>query len=255
MGPLVTTGVHGMWWCVRGIALSALVFGACTFDPSGLPGNSGGEGGGPDAGPGATGTDAARQTPDARRPGPDARPASTPDAIPPANTWVNLLRNSGFESAGMYWVESNSSGYQIIADDETYGPARTGAWAAWFGGIDDEHANLGQEIYVPDGATGLRVRGWIYISAEINGDSDKLELRLEPSGVSSNASVDSLVSFLGSDAGATNVSGWIAFEANASDIQAGESLRFVVKSDTNGYDSTLFVVDDLVLEALAPAGS
>ncbi len=228
---------------------------ACAFDTSGLPNGAGADGGtGAQADAAATTSpDAAGRLADARTfPSPDARTTTPPDASMPGGTWQNILRNSGFESVTQFWSEQNNFGYQIIADEATYGPARTGNWAAWFGGIENEHATLGQDLMMPFDATAVRVRGWIYISTENTGDADKLELRLEPAGFSPNVDTVPLISFRGTDAGSSGATGWIWFEAGSSNAQPGERLRLVLESNTNNMENALFVVDDLELQALVP---
>jgi serine protease len=67
--------------------------------------------------------------------------------VPPAAPLVN----GDFEQGAVAWSEYSSRGFPIIThlDDEEDMLTHGGVWAAWLGGLDNESAELTQEVTVP----------------------------------------------------------------------------------------------------------
>jgi hypothetical protein len=80
---------------------------------------------------------------------PGSGPTPTPTPTPTPDPSFNQVANGDFEAgADGAWSESSSNGYGLILDktDLLGLPPRSGIWAVWLGGIDDEVSTLSQPV-------------------------------------------------------------------------------------------------------------
>jgi hypothetical protein len=88
------------------------------------------------------------------------------------------LVNGNFESGRSGWTESSTHNYPLIVTQFAGDiQARSGQWAAWLGGDDNETSVLSQQVTVPGGAAAYLVY-WHWIASEDLCGYDKLEVRV-----------------------------------------------------------------------------
>jgi hypothetical protein len=169
----------------------------------------------------------------------DAMPAPV-DATPCTRVWTPLLANGDFDLGRVDWTEVPAA--SVLSSSPPLTP-HSGAWVAWFDGVNNDDEFLAQDVAVPPTATALRLRGYrCFVTTEVTTTVpyDKLEIT---------AGADTLHVFSNLDG--ASVCSWSAFSIDAPQAHAGESLAFVVHGTTDGGKPTSFYLDSLVLEALA----
>jgi hypothetical protein len=84
---------------------------------------------------------------------------------------TDAMLNGDFESGLTAWQEESLLGWPLICDYNTCGAyARTGAFEAWLGGLDDEVSTITQRLTVPAGA-GAMLSYWYYVASSEGGCS------------------------------------------------------------------------------------
>ncbi|MBN1583155.1 MAG: S8 family serine peptidase [Anaerolineae bacterium] len=77
---------------------------------------------------------------------------------------IQDLLNGDFEEGPAHWTEYSSNGYDVILHEselpDVLSP-RSGEWAVWLGGVDDEISFIQQQMRVPYGAPYLTYWHWI----------------------------------------------------------------------------------------------
>jgi hypothetical protein len=78
---------------------------------------------------------------------------------------TNVIGDGGFEMGrpNPHWSESSSRGYAVISNNSS--SARTGAWFAWLGGVDNENSQAWQSPSIAASATSATLSYWYRISS------------------------------------------------------------------------------------------
>lgn len=80
---------------------------------------------------------------------PGATPTPTPTPSPTPTSGIPTVLNGNFESGrDGSWMESSSNGYDLVTNALPQ-PPRSGSWAAWLGGDDNETSQLSQTFTLP----------------------------------------------------------------------------------------------------------
>ncbi|NLE44228.1 MAG: hypothetical protein GX620_05870 [Chloroflexi bacterium] len=150
--------------------------------------------------------------------------------------------NGSFESGAAHWTQYSSHGWALIMNSGFPGSVapRTGSWAAWLGGDDDEIAYVRQQVSVPPGAPYLTYWYWIASSDSCGYDFG---------GVLVN---DATVVDVYELCSATNTGGWVKRTVDLSGY-AGQSISFQIRVETNGSLNSNLFVDDVSFQASAAA--
>lgn len=173
-------------------------------------------------------------------PDPDPLPDPDPDCT---DTPVALLTNGDFEAGPSAWLKSTD--YElVVSNDELPVAARSGAYAAWLGGLADGGTQvLAQPIAIPTGATALSVTGHIRIATEDpDPDADLFRVFLisadfEP--------LEQLARLSNSDANAD----YAPLALAATNPYPGQTVYLHLQADLDYAANTNFFVDDLAVTA------
>lgn len=160
-----------------------------------------------------------------------------------------LLRNGGFESGQVDWVEIGVDILTNRSDPYLAVAPYSGDWLAWLGGRQNAADTVYQTFSVPTGLGSARLRYSTYMStAETGGVYDRMYVRLRSSGGGLVQELDYL------DNTFTLPNRWVAREISIPAISAyqGQSLRVSFEATTDASLTTSFYIDQVSLEALAP---
>jgi hypothetical protein len=204
----------------------------------------------PDAGTAdAAVADATPRVPDAGIPDvADATPRA-PDAMPPppdaacTDTVVQLLSNPDYDLGLRGWVEV--SAFRIITEAAALPTSpHSGDYAVWLGGALSSVDALYQEIVVPPGAEGLRLRGFrLTATAETSRTTNFDTLRVAITDTAGRP-LETLLLWGNLDANAD----WELFRADAVGSYANQRIRLHLESRTDSSNNTNFFIDTLALE-------
>jgi hypothetical protein len=161
---------------------------------------------------------------------------------PPAVAVVN----GDFESGPTGWQEYSTHGWDLIVTSFPSGVSpRSGSWAVWLGGDDDEISYIRQQVTVPSSAPYLTYWHWI--------QSDDL-CGYDFGGVMIN---DSTVVDVYNLCSSANTGGWVKHSVNLG-AYAGQTVWLQIRSETDGSLNSNLFVDDVTFQssaALARAGA
>jgi hypothetical protein len=202
----------------------------------------------PDAAIDAAAIDARPDAPPIDAPPIDAPPIDAPtdapiDAPMCTPTWHDLLGNGGFDTGIVPWTQTSM--IILPAANLPFAP-HAGTHAARFGGSHNANDVLVQNVTIPAGATGLRVRGYqCFVTEDPISDADSFEVTLEtPAG----NVLDTLLSITNSDT--APICFWQSFTWVASSPHAGQAIVLRLRGRTNLAFLTRFIVDTMALEWL-----
>lgn len=154
---------------------------------------------------------------------------------PPSNPFVNwnfeLGRNVG-------WAEGSSHGYEIVGTSFPGSVTpRSGGWAAWLGGDNNEISLIQQQVTVPAGAPYLTYYHWI-ASADACG--------YDFGGVLVNGAVVDVYTLCTS----TSTGGWVKHVVNLGSY-ANQSVMVQIRSENDSSLNSNLFVDDVSFESSA----
>jgi len=172
--------------------------------------------------------------------------ATEMNQTPPAN----VLNNPGFEEGKANWTEYSSPPYDIIAQDPSLAFCYSN-WYAGLGGYNNVEQYVYQDVSIPSNATQAYLRfAYFIFTTEVDGviyDTMKVEIRRP----SDNALLTTLVTLSNLDDTAFNY-----YFSDKYDLSSykGQTIRLQIYANTDPYLETFFIVDDIVLAVLVPAG-
>jgi hypothetical protein len=158
-------------------------------------------------------------------------------------TWNNLLVNGGFDNGVAPWTQTST----IIRDagGMPFAP-HNGMFAALFGASNNANDVLVQNIAVPAGATGLRVRAFTcFVTEDPIEDTDTFKITLETAG---GAVLDTLLDITNSDT--APICFWQSATWTAATPHAGQSIVLRMRGTTNFVFLTRFAIDSMAMEWL-----
>lgn len=168
----------------------------------------------------------------------------TNDDAPPSS-----IINGNFEQGATGWSQFSTHGWPVIIEDleDNSFPGnvapRSGTWAVWLGGANDDLSYIGQQIIVPAGAPYLTYYHWI--ASEDACGFDVAEVIINDTDVANEYDLC---------ANQTTV-GWVKHTVNLSDwVNQSVSVKIAVVTDSS-LNSNLFVDDVFfAVSADVPAG-
>lgn len=172
--------------------------------------------------------------------------ATEMNQTPPAN----VLNNPGFEEGRANWTEYSSPPYDIIAQDPSLAFCYSN-WYAGLGGYNNVKQYVYQDVSIPSNATQAYLRfAYFIFTTEGDGviyDTMKVEIRRP----SDNALLTTLVTLSNLDDTA-----FYYYFSDKYDLSSytGQTIRLQIYADTDPSLETFFIVDDIVLAVLVPAG-
>lgn len=147
----------------------------------------------------------------------------------------NPIANPGFEEGpGIRWTEESSGGFDLILNAAGLVPIvpRSGAWAAWLGGADDEVSSVRQTVTVPAGAS--RLSYWVWITSEEPGcNADLATVTVNGAQIAENYAL----------CATTATTGWVERTIDLAAF-AGQSILLQVGTATDGSISSNLFLDD-----------
>lgn len=159
-------------------------------------------------------------------------PTPTPTATPPP---VNVIVNGNFEAGSTGWQQFSSNGWQLILQQANLPvPARSGAWAVWLGGDEDEASIISQVVTVPAGNSMLTY--WLWIASE-----DFCGYDVGGVLINEEDAVDAY--WLCSD---NNTGGWVRRDVNLG-AYAGQTVEVIFAAFTDGSLNSNMFLDDISL--------
>ena len=191
-----------------------------------------GTGGTPTPTPTPTSTSTPTPTPTAT-----STPTPTPTGTP--GTTAQLLGNAGFETGtGAPWVESSSTGYEIVSTNHPH----TGSYSAWLCGYNNGTDSLYQTVALPSSTTKVVLSYWLSISTKETSSTayDYFYVRLRTSTGTTIATVQTRSN--------VNAAGWTQFTFDVTSTLSSYRGQQVQVSflGTNDYTlPTSFYVDDV----------
>ncbi|MFN4294143.1 MAG: hypothetical protein ACK4JD_08430 [Thermoflexales bacterium] len=151
------------------------------------------------------------------------------------------LVNGNFEQGpSVGWtISSNYPAYCLICDQANLSPfgPRSGNWAAWFGGLDNENASLKQTVAVPAGAPYLGFWQIIYSSDACNDAYDVARIKINNTEVKKTQLCSS-----------THNPNWTKTSVNLS-AYAGQTVVLELHAKTDNSSPSSWLVDDLAFQA------
>lgn len=153
-------------------------------------------------------------------------------------TLLTDIVNGDFEAGPSHWIEYSTHGWSLITNSFPGGMMpRSGSWAVWLGGENDEVAYIAQQVTVPPGRPYLTY--WHWIASEDTCGYDF-------GGVIINDAVVDVYDLCGSAA----TYGWTKHSVNLS-AYAGQQVAMQIRVETDSaFNSNLFV-DDVAFQATA----
>jgi hypothetical protein len=191
-------------------------------------------------------------------------PSPEPEATPPEENepiggcGEQLLRNGTFDLGATVWSSSSTfPGIDVIVSSDSVALTQqgvlpfSGSHLAWLGGIPDNEWDhhfvlLEQQVFIPEGATGLTFSGWVWIRSEES----------EPA-VAYDATFVDLTNLQGDVlwhphefTNLEQAEAWTAFEYSADEVPfSGRDVVLQIRSETDPTLVTSFWFDDLRLVA------
>lgn len=147
----------------------------------------------------------------------------------------NPIANPGFEEGpGVGWTEESSSMFDLILSTADLAPIvpRSGTWAAWLGGVDDEVSSLRQTVTVPANASQLSYWAWI-ASEEANCNADLVTVTVNGAQIVENFAL----------CATTATEGWVERTIDLAAF-AGQSVQLQVEVVTDGSTPSSLFLDD-----------
>jgi len=164
--------------------------------------------------------------------------ALEPTPVPDPTETPPELVNGDFEDGATGWIEYSAHGHDIIVTGFAGSvTARSGTWAAWLGGDDDEISYIQQQVTVPPGSPYLTYWHWI-ASDDICG--------YDYGGVVVDGSVVDEYDLCESE----STGGWVRHVVNLG-AYAGQSVSLQVRAETDSSDNSNLFVDDVSFQASA----
>lgn len=132
--------------------------------------------------------------------------------------------------------------FALINDDATLPvTVHTPNYGVWMGGAYDSIDLMYQDVTIPAGATNMTVAGYRWFATEETvGTYDFLDITL-------NTTSDGLLETLASWSNADDVTAWTPFTLVPAGNYAGQTIRFTMRSDTDGTLNTNFFFDTFAL--------
>ena len=158
--------------------------------------------------------------------------------------FITNIVNGDFESGSTGWTEYSKLGYAIILSSTTTSlpiTPHSGTYLAWLGGDNNEISYIQQQVTISSGAPYLVYWEWID-TVDICG--------YDYSYVLINASTVDTSDLCAS----TNTGAWVTHTVNLS-AYAGQSVTLQINVTTDASDISDFYVDDVSLQATAPAAA
>jgi hypothetical protein len=151
---------------------------------------------------------------------------------------TQLVTNGGFESGGTGWVESSSSGYEIVSTNRPH----TGSASAWLCGNNGCSDSMYQTVTVPAGTTSAAFSCYVYVTTQETSHAyDYLRIQVR----STSGSVLRTIATY-SDGSTTGT--WLHATADLS-AYAGQSVQLALVATNDASYPTSFYVDDVSLLA------
>jgi secreted trypsin-like serine protease len=146
------------------------------------------------------------------------------------------LVNGNFEAGPTGWTQYSLQGWDIIyhVDDLLVNP-RSGQWAAWLGGDDNEVSFLQQLVTVPQATPYLTYYHWIASDDACNFDFAQV--------VVNNVKVHEY-----SLCTANDTNGWVRKSVNLT-AYAGQTVTFQIRVETDASENSNLFVDDVAFAA------
>lgn len=177
-------------------------------------------------------------------PSPVPSPTDTPTPVPPPAPAGSLIQNGDFEAGATPWVESSSSGYELIDSTNPH----NGQYSAYLCGYSRCNDSIKQDFTVPTSAAQLTISYWWYGESSHTGSScrDTLSVLL----LNSNGKV------IGKMRRACNTDAtqnWQQVNADMTSLlakYAGQTVTLVFNAKTkSSFATTAFFIDDVAVSA------
>jgi len=170
-----------------------------------------------------------------------SQPTYTPS--PPS---APTLRNEGFESGATGWLQSSSSGLELIVRaQELPNPVTPhgGSYAVWLGGRANENGDLWQEVAIPSGFSKHNLRlmlsYWYWIASDDSCGNDRAWVEIEKA----DGSRQILAPEHNVCGKATN---WLQQQYNVTSFE-GQTIKIHFRLQLNSSLNSNFFVDDVAL--------
>lgn len=158
------------------------------------------------------------------------------------NSYPQALANADFEQGHTGWTEYSLNGFDIIYSAGSLPIApRSGSWAAWLAGSDNEVSYVQQSVYISPSKPYLAYWHWISSSQSSCGG--------DLGGVVINGSTVVDVYNL---CASTNTGGWSKHVVNLS-AYAGQTVMLRIEADTDSAINSNLFVDDVSFQSTATA--
>ena len=154
-----------------------------------------------------------------------------------------VFTNGDFESGRTSWTEYSKNGWVLIMNAGFPGSVapRSGAWAAWLGGGNDEISYIEQEVPVASSSPYLAYWHWI-ASEESCGYYDAGGVIINSSTVVDRFDLCT----------SANTGGWVKRVVNLSGY-AGQSVRLQIRAETDYSNNSNLFIDDVSFQATSAA--
>ncbi|MFV2044938.1 MAG: M4 family metallopeptidase, partial [Anaerolineales bacterium] len=146
------------------------------------------------------------------------------------------VSNGDFESGLTGWTEFSQQGWPLILSSASLPVApRSGSWATWLGGDDDELAYIEQQVIVPTGASYLAYWHWISSVDTCGWDFG---------GVLINGVIVDVYDLCTTE----NTGGWVKHIVDLGAYQ-GQSVALQIRAETDTINSSSLYVDDVAFQS------
>ncbi|MGC9025863.1 MAG: hypothetical protein ACP5NB_13715, partial [Chloroflexia bacterium] len=179
-------------------------------------------------------------------PSPTPTPLPTPTPTPPplpTPPFCPLLSNGDFEQGPVVWTQYSQNGRDLILNGGWPGTVtpRSGVWAVWEGGDDNEVCYIQQQAFVPTATPYFRYYHWIASQDACGYDFAYVRVN--------DTTVDQY-----SLCSANNTGGWVAHVVNLS-AYANQCVTVQIRVETDSSLNSNLFIDDVAFQSTPLGGT